>query len=454
MPSVGASSFAVALASFFLLVPSVYPANRSLPEDVNIQAIAKQDPRRLTLLVRVPLAAVKDIQFPTRGENGDLDLSAVESMLPGAAKYWIADCFEVQEDGVVSARPQVVKARLSLISDNSFDSYEDAVAHMNAPGLPPETKVSPEQVWLDVIFEFSLHSDRPVIAIQPKVAALGLRVTTDLKYVRPDGGVREFSFDGDPGLIFLDARWGDAAKQFLRWGFRFVLRSADFLLFLFCLALALHRYMEIAPSAIAFAGALSVPLLAGAFGMKPDAVWLHPLIETLSAVAILLLAFANIVGRVTPRRRALFALSSGLVFGFICLFDFSAKVQFGGSHSVLSAVAFDLGVVAAVALLVALLVPVLSLLARSPKAERLEIIVFSALAADTAWGWLEERWSQLSKIPFHVPAFDAHLLVLTLRCLTVLVLFGGVLWFADGYLRSRQFPPAELSPKDKRGTAS
>jgi HupE/UreJ protein len=454
MPSVGARPFAVALASLFLLVPSAYPANRPLPEDVNIQAIARQDPGRLELLVRVPLTAVKDIQFPTRGNNGELDLSAVESMLPGAAKYWIAGCFEVQEDGVVSAKPQVVKTRLSLISDNSFDSYDDAIAHMNAPELPPETDVSPEQVWLDVIFEYPLHSDRPVIAVRPQVAALGLRVATDVKYVHPEGGVRDFSFNGDPGWIFLDARSRDAAQQFLRWGFRFILRSADFLLFLFCLALALHRYREVAPSAIAFVAAISVPVLAGAFGITPDAIWLRPLVETLSAVAILLIAFANIVGHVTPRRRALFALSSGLIFGFICLFDFSAKVQFGGSHGVLSAFAFDVGAVAAVALLVALLVPVLSLLARSAKAERLEIIVFSALVADTAWGWLVERWSQLSKIPFLVPPFDARLLVLTLRCLTVLVLFGGALWFADGYLKSRQFSPADFSAKDKEGTAS
>ena len=254
-------------------------------------------------------------------------------------------------------------------------------------------------------------------------------------------------------MIYLDARWEDAAKQFLQWGSRFLLSTNDFLLFLFCLALPLRRYWEISPAVTAFAGALSVTLLASAFGLAPDAIWFHPLIETLSAISILLIAFANIIGRVTPRRRALFALSSGFVYGFSCLFDFSAKVQFGGSHPVVSALAFNAGVVLTVILAVALLVPGWSFLFSFAKTERLEMIVVSALAADTAWGWLEERWARLSRVPPHAPVVDAGLLALTLRWLTVVVLFGGLLWFADGWLKSRRFPPEELSPKDKGRTA-
>ena len=446
--------FAAACAIFFLLGAIVHAANRPLPEDVNVKVFAKTDQTRLDLLVRIPLAAVKDIQFPARGDTGYLDLSAVKSMLPGASRYWIANCFDVYENGAPAAKPEIASARISATSDTSFDSYENALAHLSASDLPPESNVFWDQVWLDVRFEYPLRSDRPSIEIRPKLSGLGVRVSTDMKYVAQDGGVRDFSFQGDPGLIYLDARWSDAAEQFLGWGFRSVLGSADFLLFLFCLALPFRRYREVLPAVTAFAGALSIAFLASAFGFALDAIWFHPLIETLTAIAVLLTAFANIAGRAMPRRRALLALASGFVFGFSCSFDYGAKVQFGGSHFVVSAIAFGAGVLLALAFVIALLVPVLSFLFSFARTERVELIVVSALAADTSWGWLEDRWALLSKVPFHALVFDAGLLVVILRCMTVLVLFGGLLWFADGWLKSHGFPADEPSPQRKGRTAA
>ena len=242
-------------------------------------------------------------------------------------------------------KPEVSQTRISVSSDQSFDSYREALAHFNSPDLPPETNVLWDQVWIDIQYEYSLRSDRAVVTIRPKFARLGVRVSTDLKYLEPDGSIHEFSFEGDPGLIYLNASPTDAARQFLRWGFDFVLSSTDLLLFLFCLALPLRRYREIGPAVAVFVAALSLALLASAFGLAPDPIWFHPLIETLSAIAILLVAFANIAGKVTPQRRALLALCLGFVYGFSSSFDFGGKVQFGGSHTVFSAIAFTAGVV-------------------------------------------------------------------------------------------------------------
>src|SRR5579864_8699027 len=98
---------ALACAGFCLSVPVVFSANRPLPEDVSIKAFATRQSGHLELLVRVPLAAVKDIQMPTRGDAGYLDLAAVKSMLPGAARYCIANCFQVYEDGSLIAKPEI-----------------------------------------------------------------------------------------------------------------------------------------------------------------------------------------------------------------------------------------------------------------------------------------------------------------------------------------------------------
>ena len=68
-------------ASVVVLLPFVNAANRPIPEVVNITVFSRVDAHRLELLVRVPLAALKDIQFPTRGDGDTLDLPMLKSNL-------------------------------------------------------------------------------------------------------------------------------------------------------------------------------------------------------------------------------------------------------------------------------------------------------------------------------------------------------------------------------------
>lgn len=440
----------VALVHAFVAL--VHAANRPTPEIVNVKAFARVEGHQLDLLVRIPLAAVKDVQFPTRGDAGYLDLDAMKSMLPGAARYWISTGFDVFDNGVLVSRPTVAETRLSIDSDQSFDSYGTAAANLAGPGLPSTEDIFWDHVWLDARLRYPLSSVRPNLSIDPKLAALGVRVLTDLRYVEPSGEVRTFSFEGDPGLIFLDARWTDAGKQFLTRGLRFVRGGAGFLLFVFCLALPFRRFREVVPAVVAFAVTLFIGLLAPSLGLAPDAVWFQPLVATLQTVAILLVAFANIAGRVTPRRRALLALCAGVVFGFSGSFSLTAALQFAGSQILVSTLAFYIGIVSATAIAVLLFVPVMSLLFSLARVEALERIIVSALAADTAWGWLSERWSQLRKIPFQL-VLDGGGLALTLRALAVLVLFGGLLWFVNEGLKSLRIAGDESLPPDGKPAA-
>jgi hypothetical protein len=205
---------------------------------------------------------------------------------------------------------------------------------------------------------------------------------------------------------------------------------------------------------VTFAGSLTLALLASASGFAPDALWFPPLIETLAAVSILLASFSNIAGRVTPRRRALLALGAGCVFGCSCAFHLGAAIQFGGSHVAVSTLAFGAGIELAIAGAIALFVPTLSFLFSLAKAEKLERIIVSALAADTAWGWLSERWAQLRRIPFRL-SFDAGVLALTLRGLAVLLLLSGLAWFVNEWLKSHGFADDDelLAPRDRRTAA-
>ena len=82
------------------------------------------------------------------------------------------------------------------------------------------------------------------------------------------------------------------------------------------------------------------------------------------------------------------------------------QLQFAGAHGVAAGVTFDAGVLVATGGVVALLIPVLSLLFSFARVEPLERIIVSALAADTSWGWLSDSWAEMRRIPLR-RAFDA-----------------------------------------------
>src|SRR5438874_2249700 len=109
------------LTSFHLLffvLPGVIAAHE-IPNDVTVQAFIRPSGNHLNLLLRVPLAAMRDVDFPTTGP-GYLDLPRVEPLLPDAATLWISSAIELYEDEVRLPRPRIAGTRVSLPSDRSF----------------------------------------------------------------------------------------------------------------------------------------------------------------------------------------------------------------------------------------------------------------------------------------------------------------------------------------------
>lgn len=407
-----------------------------MPEDVSIRCFVKPAGSQLRLLVRVPLAALNQIQFPLR-DSGYLDLPLAATTLPGAARYWIATSIDVYENGRLLPKPTVAATRISLTSDDSFATYPEAIAHLNGPALPATTNTFPSQSWLDILFEYPIQSAQSDFSVATKFAHLGVRVSTSLKFLQPDGNTRAFTYEGDPGLVILNPKWFEDVSQFLRWGFGNFLGGTDYLLFVFCMLLPFRRARDIVPVAAAFASAIPITLIASAVGMAPDELWFAPLITTLLAITILYTALENIADTITPYRRAILALLFGLVYGFSFAIDLSSKAQFAGSFPLLSAVAFNVGIELALVLATAVLVPALHLLFRFSSARRIESIVLSVLAAHTAWHWMTERWARLSRFPLHWPVVDAALLAAAMRWMMIFVIFGGLVWFISGALRSR-----------------
>src|SRR5579864_1991235 len=423
-------------------------------DELTIRAFVKPEGERLHLLLRVPSKALGGIDFPLRGANGELDLSRVDAVLPSAARWWIAENIDLYEGETLLAKPQVVETRVTLPSDNSFASYDEAWAHVTGARLSNDTQVFRDQAMLDVLFEYRIQSDRSSFAIHSGLSRLGTRVFTDLRFLPPGSELgRTFEYQGDPGLFRLDPRWYQAVQRFVQLGFFQILKGTDALLFLFCVALLFRNFVALMPFVIAFAVAHSTTLIASAYNLASDALWFPVLIETLIAISIVYMAFVNIVsifrtGR--PKLRWPLAFGFGLVFGFGFAFTLRPSLQFAGSHVLASVLSFNIGIELGQFLVLLLLVPALDVLFRftaaQPPAQRMETIILAALAADIGWHRVTERADQLTQFSFQWPVFDAALLASGMRWLTIFLVLGGLACLVYAVLRRRDKPGATENP--------
>ena len=417
-------------AALFLIVFVTCVARVSahdIPRDVTVQAFAKPEGHSFKLLVRVPLKAIMDIEFP-RKERDYVDLARVDQSLRDAAMIWLARKVELYEEDSLLPDPTIISTRMSLESDRSFGSYEEALAHVTGPALPNDTSIFWEQGILDVLFDYPIQSDRSHFAIHMAFDRLAIRVVTALRFMPPGGTIRPYELEGDAGLVPLDPRWLQAALRFVNLGFVHILDGTDHLLFLFCLVIPFRRIWTLVPIVTAFTVAHSITLISAAYNYAPGALWFPPLIETLIATSIVYMALENIAVA-TPRRRWMITFLFGLVHGFGFSFGLQHTMQFAGSHLLTSLLSFNLGVELGQLLVLVLMVPALDVLFRFVVAERMGTIILSALVAHTAWHWMIDRFGVLRQFPW--PTVTAADAASAIRWAMLLIALAATAWLVS-----------------------
>lgn len=386
----------LAIVGLTAALPSTGAFGHDIPSDITIRAFIKPEGQRLSMLVRVPLEAMLDINFPLVGP-GYLDLARADESLNDAAMLWIGQEVSLYEDGARLPVPELAAVRASLPSDRSFRAYDTALASTLGQPLPADTRIYWQQVMLDVLFEYRITSDRSEFSILPGLERLGMRVSTVLRFLPATGDERLYQYTGNPGRIVLDPRWHQAAWRFLQLGFTHILDGMDHLLFLLCLVIPFQRLRVLVILVTAFTVAHSVTLIAATLGLAPAALWFVPLVETLIAASIVYMALENIV---SPglRRRWMAVFGFGLIHGFGFAYALREMLPFGGEHLVTSLLAFNVGVEIGQLLVILICVPILRLLFRYIPGEgtsRTGAIILSVLAGHTAWHWLVERGGTL-----------------------------------------------------------
>jgi len=416
----------VAIAGVLTVALPSRPFAHEIPPSVTVLAFVKPETGRLRLVVRVPLESIRDFEFVLRGP-GYLDIPSVTPQLRDAGRLWVADYLEVFENDRPLELRQVTAARLSLPSDRSFTTYDAAVAHVTGPPLADSVDLPWKQAMLDVMIEYQITSPTSRFSIRPSLAHLGIRTTTVLRFVPPNGSERVFEYLGDPGLVRLDPRWYQAAFRFVSLGFQHILDGLDHLLFVFCLVIPFRKPRPLIAIVTAFTVAHSITLIASASGLAPDALWFPPLIEVLIALSIVYMAFENIVGA-KLERRWIIAFAFGLVHGFGFSFILRRSLQFAGSHLATSLVAFNVGVELGQLFVLVIAIPALALLFKYVVAERAGTILLSALVAHTAWHWMLELGAALRQYEFEWPTLDAAFGASVMRALMLALIVAAAAW--------------------------
>ncbi|GAB1344874.1 HupE/UreJ family protein [Gemmatimonas sp.] len=443
------------LSAIAIVVACMLPGRGALaheiPRHVGVRAWVAPVADRVRVLVQIPMDAVRDVDFPLRA-NEAFDVSRVLPFLNDAARLWVADALTLRDGRTALPAPRVVAVRAALPDDRAFDAFTTAMAAVQTRPLPDSTNVPHGQLRLEVLLDVPLTGPLSDLVVTPQWANLGVRTTTVLTLVNPDGSERRYAFEGNPGAVHVNPRWWHAAGQFMQEGVQHLLFGYDHLLFLLCLVLPFRQLRPLIGIVTAFTVAHSLTLVSSALGYAPDVTWFTPFVETVIAASIVLMAVGNLL---SPRleRRWIMAFVFGLVHGFGFSAALGDTLQFAGAHLVTSLLAFNVGVEIAQVAVLLVLVPLLNrLFTRVP--ERAAIAVASVFVAHEAWHWTKERFAVLESYPFTLPVFDVSVAVLIMRALMALLVLLGVLWALQSLMRKLQQRPQIAAGSGLVGTGA
>ena len=189
-----------------------------IPSRVTVLAFVKPEAGRLRVILRAPLEAMRDVNFPERG-LGYLDLRRADPLAREAARLWIADYVAAFENGQPLPAPRIVATRISLPSDRAFASYDSALARVTGAPLDPTDR---DPLESDRARRGARLCDRVADVAASRSSrgsrALACRPRPCCDSSRQPARSARISMSAIPELIRLDPRWHHAAAQFVKLG--------------------------------------------------------------------------------------------------------------------------------------------------------------------------------------------------------------------------------------------
>jgi len=411
--------------------------------DAVINTFVTVEPGEVHLVVRAPLFLFKSTRFPVKNIEIDIPQSgaAIERALAAIQK----DIVIFEDDRKLTSSSAT--GRLSLPSDRSFQSYEEAIRHVSEP-VAPDTQIYIDQGYVDAHITYPLQAPNPEIFIRTKAGPeFGDALKVTVRYKPLDGESRTLIMLARSGTVALNPTWWRAASGFVGLGMEHILTGFDHMLFLLCLIIPLRGWRQILAIVTTFTVAHSFTLIGSAFQLAPGGAWFPPFVETTIAASIVYMALENIMG-IDLTRRMLITGVFGLVHGFGFSYGLQENLQFAGTHLLVSLFAFNIGIELGQLLVLAVMLPALLVVRRYMLPGRVGMIILSALVAQTGWQWMMERGGALLNVPWPRPSV-AGLATLAFWIAGILFAAGGLRWIA----KRLRFDPAPRAPSPQRGTA-
>jgi hydrogenase/urease accessory protein HupE len=388
--------------------------------DAVINAFVGIEPGEARLVVRAPLFLFKSVRFPV--DNITIDAARSAPALERAIASYEAS-LTLFENG----RPLVPShaiARLSLPSDRSFESYEQASRHV-AQALEPDTRIYTDQGYVDAQITYPIGSPNSEFAIRSTAGPeLGDYLKLALRYLPLGSDSRAMVVTSLSGTVSMNPTWWRAAATFTRLGIAHILTGYDHLLFLLCLVIPLRGWRRILSVISVFTLAHSFTLLGTAFNIAPSGAWFPPFVETAIAASIVYMALENIMG-IRLDRRILITGLFGLVHGFGFSYGLQENFQFAGTHLLVSLLGFNVGIEVGQILVLTVMLPALALVQRYVLPGRIGMIILSAIAADTGWHWMIDRASAFWDTRWPQPTV-AGLVILAAWIAGIFLAAGGI----------------------------
>jgi hypothetical protein len=411
--------------------------------DAVIHAFVKIEPGEAKLVIRAPLYLFKSVRFPVNNNQIDVEKSppAIERALAAIEK----DIVLFENDRPLSASNAL--GRLSLPSDRSFESYEQAATHVSEP-LESGTSIYIDQGYVDARITYPITSQSSVFAIRTSAGReLGDFLKLALRYMPSGEDSRAMVITSNSGTVALNPTWMGAATGFIGLGIAHIVSGYDHLLFLLCLVVPLRGWRQILSVITVFTIAHSFTLLGTAFSLAPSGAWFPPFVETAIAASIVYMALENIMG-VNVERRILITGLFGLVHGFGFSYGLQENFQFAGDHLLVSLFAFNVGIEVGQILVLVFMLPALAVVRRYVLPGRVGMIILSAIIADTGWHWMIDRAEVLWRTPWPRPTV-AGLALLALWVAGILLAAGGI----SAIVKRLRLPTGTALPSPERGLA-
>jgi len=383
----------IAPTLLLLLSGTVPAAAHEIPARVALRGYVVPADGVVRVALRLPLAALRDLDFPLR-PDGTLDRDAARPRIDEGVRTWVLPSLALEAGGNPVGPWRVAAWRVAPPGDRAFDAWETARPPRDDGTPPAAPALRWQEALLDVWLEVPAAGAPGALAFTPALAHLGVRTSTVLTFVLPDGAERTLRYVGDPGRVALDPSWLMSAGRFVREGLAHIWGGLDHLLFVLCLVLPVRGWRPLVTVVTAFTLAHSITLAAAVLGFVPDAAWFPPLVELGIAVSILWMAVENVLlPRERLERRWPLAFAFGLVHGLGFAYALGDALQFAGRHLVTALAAFNVGVELGQLAVIGLAVAATFWIKDEEKYRRWVVIPASALIALAGIAWAYQRLS-------------------------------------------------------------